>query len=214
MQYNLIRVGLVTLAIAACSSGGGSHHDTPKPIPTPTPGATSAWAFGPIINGENFTKGMPARPTTQGTTWYFDFKNKPSEVDAVVNKTPPNLVGATKIVLRYSVTGGGFLASGENNVPGRVGISVQRKGDNWSGTGKYQQYRLYGQPRPLLAAGSGTIEASTWTDVQGKVASPAVVATVFANADNISIVFGGSFASHGVYATQPSRFTFVGLETK
>lgn len=204
-------LAFVLATLTACGGGGGHKSDPPKP-PSGGGGTTTSWFFGPIIDGENYTKGMPARPTAAGQGFTFDFKNAPSEVDAVIKKNPPSLVGMKGLKLNYTVTGSGFMAAGETNVPGRVGISLQRKGDNWSGSGQYQQYRLYSQSRPLLVAGSGQVVATTWIDVKGKVVSPAVVSTVVANLDNYSVVFGGSFASHGVYATQPASFTMVNIE--
>ena len=169
------------------------------------------WYIGPIANGKNYSENMPATPTLQGNGWYIDLPSS-GGVDAVVNTTPPSLVGAKSLAVNYAVTGSGFLAAGENNVPGRVGICIQRRGDNWSGSGKYQQYRLYGQDRPLLVAGDGTFTASVWTDVQGQVVDQAIVDGVLADLDNYMIVFGGSFASHGVYATEASRFYLLGVE--
>ena len=169
------------------------------------------WYIGPIANGRNYSENMPATPTLQGNGWYIDFPAS-GGVDAVVNTSPPSLVGAKSLVVNYSVTGSGFLAAGESNVPGRVGICIQRRGDNWSGSGKYQQYRLYGQDRPLLVAGEGTFTASVWTDVKGQVVEQSVVDGVLADLDNYAIVFGGSFASHGVYSTEASRFYLLGVE--
>lgn len=192
---------LLLCLLTACGSGGG-HHSSGGSTPQ------SGWYIGPVANGRNYSENMPATPTLQDGGWYIDFPTS-GGVDAVVNKSPQSLVGATAITIRYTVTGGGFLAAGESNVPGRVGICIQRRGDNWSGSGKYQQYRLYGQDRPLLVAGEGTFTASVWTDVKGQVADQSVVDGVLGDLDNYAIVFGGSFASHGVYATEPSRFTLT-----
>lgn len=197
-------LAIVLAVLVGCSSGGGHHQSTPPP-------SSSGWYFGPIVHGKNYTEGMPARPTPQGAGWTFTFPAN-GQVDAVVNGNPPSMVGATAITLHYAVTGDGFLASEESGVPGRVGICIQRRGDDWSGSGKYQQYRLYGQDRPLLVAGEGQVIASTWTDVRGQVASPEAVDAVLSDLGSVQVVFGGSFASHGVYATQPSTFTMTSIE--
>lgn len=199
----------LTILLASCSSGGGSHH--PAPIPQPT---TSGWYIGPIVDGKNYSEGMPSKPTLQGQGWVISFP-RTGGVDAVIKDSPPSLVGAKALVMKYTVTGGGFLATDESNVAGRVGICLQRKGDNWSGAGAYQQYRLYSTARPLLTSGAFTLTvplvAGKLTDVAGKPASQAAIDSVVANLDNYSVVFGGSFASHGVYATQPSAFTMLSL---
>lgn len=191
-----------------------SSKKSKKPTNTqPQTDNSPKWFFGPLVKGKNYSKGMPESPTPQGTGWTMSFPDVNGEVDAVVNFNPPSLVGAKGVTLHYSVTGSGFLASTENNVPGRVGIVLQRKGDNWSGSGQYQQYRLYGQSRPLLVAGDNQqVVATVWTDVMGQVASQTVVDTVFANLDNVAVCFGGSFASHGVFVTQPSTFTLKEFE--
>lgn len=198
---------ILMAALVGCSSGGGSHHSSPKPSPAPQ---TSGWSFGPVVNGKNFSEGVAAAPTLQGNGWTFAVPST-GGVDAVIKKSPPLTVGAKSVTLHYSVTGGGFLATGENSVAGRVGFSIQRRGDNWSGSGAYQQYRLFGKSRPLLKAGQATLTiqltAGNLTDVGGKAASQAAIDAVLADLDNYSVVFGGTFASHGVYATQPSTFT-------
>lgn len=199
----ILVVGIAVIAFLL-SKKKSAHKTTP-------PKTTTGWYFGPIIGGKNYSAGMPASPTMQGSGWFFDFKPG-VEVDAVVNGKPPYLVGAKSLTMRYAVEGSGFQAAGENNVSGRVGLMLQRKGDDWSGKGKYQQYRLYGQSRPLLAAGEGQVTATTFTDVQGQVVSQAVVDAVLADLDCYAVVFGGSFASHGVLASPPARFTFRGLD--
>jgi hypothetical protein len=159
---------------------------------------------------------MPAYPTPEGAGWRINMPGPGGGVDAVIKHDPPSLVGATALTMNYTVTGGGFLATEQVNVPGRVGICLQRRGDDWSGKGAYQQYRLYGQSRPLLVAGDGVLTvpllAGTMTDVYGQPASQATIDAVIANLDNVAVVFGGSFASHGVYATQPSEFHMVTLD--
>jgi hypothetical protein len=62
-----------------------------------------------------------------------------------------------------------------------------------------------------LVAGEGSLVADVWTDVQGKIASAEAVSAVLADLDNVAVVFGGTFASHGVYATLTSRFTLIEL---
>lgn len=177
----------------------------------PTPVVRSSWTFGPVVRGENYTKGMPAGPTPLANGWTFNFPGPAGQVDAVVNHAPGPMTGARGLAMEYVVTGSGFVAADEVGVPGRVGLCLQRRGDDWSGKGVYQQYRLYGVNRPLLVAGKGSVVATQFTDVAGQPVSAAVLAAVLADLDNVAVVFGGSFASHGVYATQPSSFTLLEL---
>jgi hypothetical protein len=168
----------------------------------------AGWYIGPIVRGTDYSQGMPKHPTMQGAGWIIDLPLS-GGVDAVINPDPPSYVGARAITARYRVTGGDFLATDENNEPGRVGICIQRRGDDWSGKGKYQQYRLYGTDRPLLVAGEGQLSEASWTDVEGQPVSQDVVDAVLADLAAIMVCFGGSSASHGVYATQPSTFTLI-----
>lgn len=193
---------LVTLLLVSCSSGGGSHS---HPIPVPQP-AISAWTIGPVIDGVNYSKGMPAHPTMQGVNWYFDFPQS-GHVDYVSGRPAVGPV----VTMRFSVSGSGFKpANDTSNVPAKVGLCLQRKGDNWSGAGVYQQYRLFSKARVTLKAGEGQqLVASEWTDVQGKPVGPEVVLVVLSNLDNVAVVFGGQFAGHGVYSTEKSRFTML-----
>ncbi len=183
----------------------GSKAGKPK-----TTGPTSGWLIGPNIDNENRSVNMPARPTLQGAGWFIELVTPASNVHAVLNYQPPPLVGATAVHMRYAVTGGGFVSSDGGDA--RVSLCIQRKGDDWTGEGKYQQYRLYSQSRPLLGAGDGHLVASVWTDVKGKVVSQAVVDAVLADLSNLAVTFGGDFAAHGVFATEPSRFTLLAID--
>lgn len=199
-------IALLTLLVLSACGGGGSHHPS-------QPGSQgSSWGFGPVIKGRNYSEGMPASPTIEGAGWSFDFPNY-GGVDAVINKSPPTL--ATSITLHFTVTGGGFLPSDDNSgTPASVGVAFQRRGDSWSGSGQYASYRWYSDARINLAPGEFTLavplNADQWHNVQGQK-DDAGFAAALASVDNVSVVFGGQFSSHGVYATEPSRFTLLDI---
>lgn len=209
---NLLLAAMLTLVVA-CSSGGNSHHSPP---PSPT---ASGWIIGPIIKGQNHSKGMPARPTAQGAGWYFAFPDPNGSVHYVQWFNPPSLVGAKQIVMRYSVTGGGFFASENVSQPATVALQFQRKGDDWSGKGAMVNYRWYSRQMPTLKAGEYTLtvplQLSAWGNVYGKSDDAAAFAAAQANLSNIAVVFGSSSgAGHGVYSTQASRFTLLSLQVE
>jgi len=199
---------LVVVALFFVLKGKGN-----KSTPIVSNQSDGGWIICPVVNGKNYSEGMPARPVLQGAGWYFDFPQS-GGVDYVQNKNPPSLVGAKQIALRYAVTGAGFTAADEN-APGRVGLHLQRKGDDWSGQGKFQQYRWYSHQRPVLVAGEFVLtvplELSAWGDVYGKNDDADAFAAALKETACIAVVFGGEAAGHGVYATQPSRFALLEL---
>lgn len=205
-----ILIAALVLFLAGCPSSGGTKHSDYRPVDT---GSSHGWAIGPIVKSKNYSENLPAYPVTQGEGWYVDFASN-SQLDAVVWRGAPNLTGATKIVMRYQVTGTFTPADGAGSA--RVGLMFQRKGDNWSGKGKYQTYRWYTTGRPVIQVGEGLLEipfdASLWNDVQGKNNYPEFVSAM-SDVDNIEVVFGSDLAaSHGVYGAPPARFTMISLQ--
>lgn len=203
---------VLTALLAACSSGGGSHSGSG--------GSTSGkhgWYIGPVIDGKNSSVGMPSKPTLLGEGWYIDFPVGPKTgVDYVQNYSPPSLVGAKEIVMHYTVSGTGFMPSDDaSNVSARVGLLIQRKGDDWSSS--KQTYRWFSKSRPTLKEGEFTLrvplEVASWHDVYGKSSSQIGFDNTIKDLSNISVVFGGQFAGHGVYTTTPpARFTMQSME--
>lgn len=211
LMYALMLAALV--ALIGCSSGGGSHHNPPS---GGGGGSTSSgWIIGPIIKGKNSSVGMPTRPTLEGSGWNIALPGPGGHVHYVQNFNPPSLVGAKSIVMVYTVTGGGFMPQGGGATPAKVGLQFQRNGDDWSGKGSKQYYRWYSKSRPNLKAGEFTLtvplEMQAWHDVYGKSDYLGGFDAAVQDLDNIAVVFGGQFAGHGVYATEPSRFTLVSL---
>lgn len=179
----------------------------------------TGWFIGPEIKGRNYSVGMPERPTTQGEGWSIDFPTSAqSHVDYVQWFSAPSLVGAKQLVIRYAVTGGDFKPFEYPDRQATVGVQFQRKGDDWSGNGKYQSYRWYSRKLPALKAGEFTLSVplvmSAWNDVYGKSDNQAAFDAALADMSNFAIVFGHATggAGHGVFATKPSRFTLISLD--
>jgi hypothetical protein len=183
-------------------------------------GSTSSehgWVIGPVVHGKNFSVGMPEHPTPQGAGWSFVFPGPGGKVGSVAWFDPPSLVGAKALVLRFSVTGGGFAPSEFPDKLAVVSLMLQRKGDDWSGTGGKADYRLYSHQLQALQAGDWSItvplDPAALGNVLGKPASTTSLDAMIAALSNIAVAFGhDSGVSHGVYATQPSTFTLLGLE--
>lgn len=202
---------VLALTLAGCGSGGHQVH---------TPPAGPGWNIGPVINGKNYSMGMPAYPTADGAGWRFAFSTLPTDhVDYVQGRgVIASLVGVKQVVMHYDVTGSGFVPHGvTDGRPATVGLCFQRRGDNWSGAGAFQSYRWYSRQLPELKAGNYTLTVSltlqSLGDVYGKSDNQAALDATLADLDNIAVVFGNtSGAGHGVYATAPAQFKMVSLE--
>ena len=179
----------------------------------------TGWLIGPEIKGQNHSVGMPERPTLQGNGWVIDFPTVGTKhVHYVQNFNPPSLKGAKEIVMTYKVTGSNFCTKDfGSNRTATVGIQFQRKGDDWSASGKYESYRWYSKVLPELKEGMFTLtvplEVSSWVNVYGKSTDLSGFQGAINDLENIAVVFGHrSGAGHGVYATEPSTFTLVSLQ--
>lgn len=178
----------------------------------------SGWHIGPVVRGVNLSRGMPEKPypDPQGG-WSINFPDSSGEVHAVVNHSPPSLVGAREVRLHYSVVGGGFTPSEFTTRDALVTFGIQRKGDNWSGTGKYASYRWYSKQVVRLEPGINTLSvplnAAAMSNVNGQSSDVSGLASTISDLDNLSVLFGHSSGrGHGVYATEPSSFTLHGVE--
>lgn len=178
------------------------------------PSSAPAWRIGPVIRGQNYSPGMPSHPVPQGKGWYFDFPLDPRfHVHYVQLFNPPRL--GSYIEIAFSVTGGPFVPQAYPDKPALVSLMIQRKGDDWSAVGPMQAYRWFSKAALPLEAGEHKLtvplEVEAWGDVYGGQ-DPQAFADTLKNLDNIAVIFGSNGGrGHGVYATQPSRFTLLGL---
>ena len=176
----------------------------------------SAWAIGPIIDGENYSRGMPLHPTPRRDgTWHIDFPQAPGSVHYVTFRHG-SLAGKRRIVMRYRVE----AAPGVRIVPpsAPTGASIitlyfQRRGDDWSARGRFETYRWYATfaSQSPIKAGEHEIVAPLnggWTAVQRSTArgNPAAFHDAIEAADQVGFVLGGGDGfGHGVYATGRAR---------
>ncbi len=174
-----------------------------------------AWVIGPIIKGQNYSKGVPLHPSPgPNGTWYINLPRHPGSVHYV---TFPHgsLRGKSRIVMRYRIQAAPGTRIEASTAPGTAGIITpffQRAGDTWSGRGRFEKYRWYAtfatQP---LRQGEYQIVAplsARWTAVETSTAhsEPAAFRDAIANADQVGFVLGGGDGyGHGAYATGPAR---------
>lgn len=192
--------------------------DDPAPPVTRRPSVSAAnpWTIGPIINGVNYSAGMPQQPTPVGSWFAFTFPTAKPGVHAMTRATTAadarSLVGMTFDIdaqadIRFhEVDHTGLPEPG----PGNARLFLQRRGDDWGGaqTGK-SSYRFYSAPVALEGGTAGfqvPLTPDQWTNVDG-INDPAGFASVLADLETVGLGFGGMFAMHGVYATGPAIFT-------
>lgn len=175
-----------------------------------------AWTIGPIIRGRNYSPGAPLHPTARrGGGWQIDLPRAPGSVHYV---TFPHgsLAGKRRIVMRYRIEmarGTRLLASSDSRFPAMITLYFQRRGDSWSGRGRFETYRWYATfaTQSPLTPGDHVIVApldGAWTAVETSRAltDPAAFRQAVAAADQVGFVLGGGDGvGHGVSATGPAR---------
>ncbi|HEY0131178.1 MAG TPA: hypothetical protein VGB57_07220 [Allosphingosinicella sp.] len=175
-----------------------------------------AWIIGPIVRGRNYSKGVPLHPTARrGGGWHIDIPPAPGSVHAATFRHGP-LAGKRRIVMRYRIEtarGARLLASSDGRSPSMITLYFQRRGDNWSGRGRFETYRWYATfaTRSPLTAGDHVMIApldGPWTAVETSKATtnPAAFRAALADADQVGFVLGGGDGfGHGISATGPAR---------
>jgi len=189
------------------------------------PSVASAWQIGPIIRSRNYSIGMPLHPSQSRNGWFLDFPYPHNRAGSVhyVTFNPGSLQGKRRIVVRYRVDaarGVRFVSSQTPDQPATISLYLQRRGDNWSGRGRYASYRWYAPAQTVAQLTPGEHEmvvdlGQGWTSVQGQPASndPMGFQGALANADQVGLVMGTLFArGHGVFATGPARLTVTSFQ--
>lgn len=157
---------------------------------------TRGLVIGPWIKGFSRSKGYPMRPERMGNGWAVRFKPN-RRLNAVLDYDFRIPRGATQLVFSY-------VAQIESVKPAEVpdgeplvSLVLQRKGDNWTGKGKREFYRLYSPAFPLKSGpAKHTIPLTGWTGVYGREGD---MADVIEHMSNIAVAFGHSAGrAHGV----------------
>lgn len=238
----LAAVCLLASTISACGGGGGGGGggapstapgtpppvpvgpSPPAPAPTPTPSPASSlmdpskWEIGPIINGTNYSVGMPLRPSLHPDGWSIDLPQPTSEVGHAhyITTQSDSLAGKTRIVLKYKIeaeAGVRILPRTNPDLPSLLTLYFQRAGDNWTGSGDYETYRWWATFRTHVDLKPGEYEMvvrfdEIWTAVQSSTAAtrPSAFQTAMQYASRVGFTLGGGDGyGHGVFATGPAR---------
>jgi hypothetical protein len=190
----------------------------PAPTPAVTAGvelATDAggWEIGPIIDGRNYSDGMPLRPYREGDHWYFDFPLSPGSVHYLTYRFG-SLNGRSRIVMKYRIEMDDTTLLVPPCCPNFISVGptpyIQRKSDDWNTDG-YRWWASYASPMPITPGEHElTVQLDgPWTSVFTKTAAtdPSSFAKAKENADRIGFTFGGGDGlGHGLFATAPARF--------
>lgn len=208
----LVRTAIL-VALACLTACGNEAEASADPAGASNP---QAWTIGPIIRGRNYSVNAPLHPTPRrGGGWHIDLPKAPGSVHYVTFRHGP-LAGKRRIVMRYRIEaarGARLLASSDMRSPGMITLYFQRRGDNWSGRGRFETYRWYATFATQTPTGPGdyVIVApldGPWTAVETSRAptSPAAFRQAVADADQVGFVMGGGDGfGHGVSATGPAR---------
>jgi len=183
-----------------------------------------AWEIGPLVRGRNYSVGMPAQPSpARGGGLSMDFPLAgEGQVDALTTAIAP-LANARQITIRYRIDaapGTRFVPDEQPDQPATVSLYFQRRGDSWSGRGRYESHRWYSPDHAVvpLADGEYTITVrldEVWSNVQGRPSNqvPGAYQAALDDTARFGIAFGtAGRRSHGVYATGPARFTLLAFD--
>lgn len=177
------------------------------------------WRIGPTIHGVNHSVGVPEIPLPHPEGWYFDIPYPDANAGHVHYVTFHHgpLTGKRRLVLRYRIEADEGVVLHPRTAPGggaMLTLYFQRKGDDWSGQGKYDAYRQYATFATVypLVPGEGEIVApldGAWTGTMyaTRANDPAGFDAAVREAQAVGFVLGGgSGYGHGAYASGPAWF--------
>ena len=188
----------------------------------------SDWKIGPIIQGKNYSVGMPLEPEPMQEGWSFDFPYPDHSAGHVhyVTFDPGPLSEKSRVVVRYQIRareGTRFVPQEDQQLPGTVSLFFQREGDDWSAKGRYNFYRWYAPSHSVREIAPGTHEMivrfddPSWTAVMGGRSqdNSRAFREAIDRTSSIGLVFGSTSArGHGVYSTAPARFELLAFELR
>lgn len=206
------------------SAGGGAVIAGAAPstlLAQPASRPADDWTIGPVIRGRNYSVGMPLRPDpAPGAEWSFDFPGprvSDGHVHYVTRDTGP-LTGARGISMRYRIDarpGTRFVPQEHPDLPGAISLYVQEYGDDWRARrGRSEFSRWYSPHARVQELSPGEHDLTimfdeAWISVLGG-SNPAQLQDTLRRAETIGMTFGSRQArGHGVFATQPARFTLL-----
>lgn len=190
--------------------------------------SAGTWQIGPIIRMRNYSVGMPLTPTPSGRGWFFDFPYPDAGAGHVhyVTIDRGSFARASGITMRYRIEAAPrvrFVAQENRSAPATVSLFFQRRGDSWSGRGRYEFYRWYapGSTVREIAPGDHVMtvrfDDPNWVSVNGRPpgVAPEAFRDALADSGGVGIVFGSAGArGHGVFATGTARFRLLSFEVR
>jgi hypothetical protein len=213
-----ITVALTALALAACGDD-----DRQGPIdgvdPRPQPTYALDWRIGPVIDGQNYSKGMPPHPLLTGDGFAVPLSGR-SEPH-YVTRDSDQLQPGGRVVMRFRVEneeGSRIVGKSCPDQPAAVVVYLQREGDDWRRDG----YRWWYTPGRTSVSENGEHEivapfSGLWTSVDKMASdsSPGEFANALRDADQIGFTFGDCESQgHGALSTGTSRVivTYFGVQ--
>ncbi len=218
-----VSVRWVVAGLCATAVAIGAH--AAKPGTGADPMLASSWEIGPITPTRNYSVNMPLSPSSHEDGWAFDFPQPDAAAGHVhyVTFRHGSLSGKSRIVLRYRIEaapGVEIRPVSQPTAPSILVIYFQRRGDDWSGRGKYEAYRWWASFNMHMPITPGVHELSVplegrWSAVQDSTAinNPKAFRDAIRDADRVGFTFGGGTGlGHGVYATGPAKFVVTSFE--
>ncbi|QWC56402.1 hypothetical protein F7D01_04220 [Erythrobacter sp. 3-20A1M] len=188
--------------------------------------SASDWEIGPVVRGRNYSPGMPGHLSAGRDGPQFTFPTGAREGSVHYVTLPVrSLAGAKELRLRYRIDaapGTRFVAAENPKAQAAITLYFQRRGDNWSGRGRFEAYRWYAAPATMMPLSPGTHEIAvpldrSWGAVMHTTArnDPAAFQEALDDAGRVGFVFGSAGGrGHGVYATGPARFTVLDFDIR
>lgn len=195
-----VKILVAALLLGACSSDNG---DKPKP-------PSNQWQIGPIIKGENYSKGCPL---------YFGsaFTIGPCEPHYVTRPTG-SLIGKSRIRARFRLDANPAAiihgAKCPTDSPSRVTLYFEEKNVNWYTDG-YRWWASFARSSNLVPGMEFELVApldGPWRSVLAINAqdNPDVFAQSKKDAGRIGFTFSNCTGSgHGAISTSPVKFTVI-----
>ncbi len=189
---------------------------TARPVAATNHAIASVWTIGPMIDGRNYSRGMPLRPSPHaGGGWQVDLPQAPRSIHYVTFRHG-SLAGKSRIVMRYRIEadpGVRIVPRTAPGAPSMITLYLQRRGDDWSARDHYEAYRWFASfaTQSPITTGDHVLVAplsGNWSAVQSSTArtNPAAFRAALADADEVGFVLGGGDGlGHGVSATGRAR---------
>ena len=217
-------VAMFLSLLPGCGGGAYSQEIEKPPASLMDP---AAWEIGPIMWGDNASKGVPLHPSAHQEGWFIDVPYPTREQGHVHYVTVPTgpLTPDQTITLRLRIEADPTTKLVPVKFPdakGLITLYFQQGGDMWTGEGQYRWYRWYAKfgtvtdPRSGELVMTARLDDPRWGAVMGGTAAtnPAEFAAALDGASRIGFVLGGGDGlGHGVYATGSLRLVVTGFVT-